>query len=535
MIRVLFRKEIKELFSFFMYDSKKKEKRSKSSLIGYIVLYAMLFIVIAVSFFGMASLFAASIAQTENGKWIYFAILSLLAILLGTVIDAFSAYTLLYKSKDNDILLSLPIKSGDLLLSKMIGLYLLAFVYTAMVYVPMCLAFHVFVGFDLVALLIEILLFMVVPFVVVVLSCLLGYIVALFSKLTNGNKFFTVGVSLILFGLYYYVMMRMNSLLNMIVASSDIIASNIRRFLFPIYHLGRALSGDVISLLIFVGITVLVFGICYYLLSISYYSLALNSTAYKKISFKKEFIRSSSISKALYKKEIKRYTSSTIYMLNTGIGIVMMLGLTVFAIIKKSGIDEFIYYMGLEGMDMSKYVPLGLLLMGVFICSTNAISAPSISLEGNTIWILQSLPLKPYEILSAKRKLHVVLNVVPTFISVVVIGLVYKLDIIAMVMLFITMVVYIVFHSMFGLILNLKKPVLEWMNEQVPVKQSMSVMIALFGGYLIALLMLGLFLLIGKYVEIGIYLLIISLILIAISIIMDKWLRTKGSEIFANL
>ena len=107
MIRVLFRKEIKELFSFFMYDSKKKEKRSKSSLIGYIVLYAMLFIVIAVSFFGMASLFATSIAQTENGKWIYCAILSLLAILLGTVIDAFSAYTLLYKSKDNDILLSL--------------------------------------------------------------------------------------------------------------------------------------------------------------------------------------------------------------------------------------------------------------------------------------------------------------------------------------------------------------------------------------------------------------------------------------------
>ena len=88
---------------------------------------------------------------------------------------------------------------------------------------------------------------------------------------------------------------------------------------------------------------------------------------------------------------------------------------------------------------------------------------------------------------------------------------------------------------MFGLILNLKKPVLEWMNEQVPVKQSMSVMIALFGGYLIALLMLGLFLLIGKYVEISIYLLIISIILGIISLLMDKWLRTKGSEIFANL
>ena len=535
MIKVLFKKELKELFSFFMYDSRKKEKRSKKGLIGYIVLYTVLFIIMAVSFFGMASLFATTIGRTENGKWIYFGILSLLAILIGTVIDAFSADTLLYKSKDNDILLSLPIKSGDLLLSKMLGLYLLAFIYISMIYVPMCLAFHIFVGFDVLALVIELLLFFIVPLIVVVLSCLLGYIVALFSKITNGNKLFIVGVSLILFGVYYYVMMKMNTLLNLIVANSDLIATNIKRYILPIYYLGKALSGDLLSLIIFIVITLLVFVVCYYLLSVSYLKLATSSTSYKKVSFKKEFIKSSSISKTLYKKEIKRYISSTIYMLNTGIGIVIMLGLTVLSVIKKGSIDEFIYYMAQEGMDMAKYIPLGLLLLGVFICSTNAITAPSVSLEGNTIWILQSLPVKPYDVLKAKRKLHVVLNVVPTFVSLLVIGFVYRLNILAMVMLFITMSTYIIFHAMFGLVLNLKRPVLDWMNEQVPVKQSMSVTVSLFGGYLFALLMLGLFLLIGKYVDISIYLLIVTLILVLLSFFMDRWLKTKGSEIFANL
>ena len=56
MIRVLFRKEIRELLSFYMYDRKKKQKRSKAALIGYLCLYGFVFISVAVSFFGIATL-----------------------------------------------------------------------------------------------------------------------------------------------------------------------------------------------------------------------------------------------------------------------------------------------------------------------------------------------------------------------------------------------------------------------------------------------------------------------------------------------
>ena len=535
MIRVLFRKEIRELLSFYMYDRKKKQKRSKAALVGYLCLYAFVFISVAFSFFGMATLFAGSIAKLDNGGWIYFGIMSLMAILIGTVIDAFSAYSVLYKPKDQDILLSLPIKPGDLLLSKMISLYLLGFIYSACVYVPMCLAYDTMVEFNMVMFVTQFINLFSVSLLVVVLSCLLGYVVALFSKIFKGNNFVSVFVSLVFFGIYYYVMMRMNALLQEVVTYALEIAGIIKSFLFPVYHLGLSLCGSIVSTVVFILFVAVVFFVCYLLLSHSFIRIMTSSEGARKLKFKREYIRSSSVDKTLLRKEFKRFTSSTIYMLNCGIGVFIMLGLVALSIINKAKIDEFILYMSNYGLDMSKYIPLAVLLMGVFICSTNAISAPSVSLEGNSIWIVQSLPLKAYDVLKAKRNLHMIINIVPSVLSIVVLGIVYRIDIVSVVLLVISVVLYITFHALFGLYCNLKRPVLDWMNEQVPVKQSMAVMIALFGGYLIAAVFYGLFVLIGEHVVIYIYLGLVSVIELVAIVLFDRWMKNKGSEIFAEL
>ena len=535
MIRVLFRKEIRELLSFYMYDRKKKQKRSKAALIGYLCLYGFVFISVAFSFFGMATLFAGSIAKLDNGGWIYFGIMSLMAILIGTVIDAFSAYSVLYKPKDQDILLSLPIKPGDLLLSKMISLYLLGFIYSACVYVPMCLAYDVMVEFNVVMFITQFINLFTVSLLVVVLSCLLGYVVALFSKVFKGNNFVSVFVSLVFFGIYYYVMMRMNTLLQEVVAYSLEIGGAIKTFVFPVYHLGKALCGSLLSELVFVVFVAFLFIICYLVLSRSFIGIMTRSDGSKKLRFKKKYIRSSSLDKALLKREFKRFTSSTIYMLNCGIGVFIMLGLVVIALINKAKIDEFIFGMQEYGYDMGKYLPLVILLMGVFICSTNAISAPSVSLEGKNIWIVQSLPVEAYEVLKAKRNLHIIVNIIPSVLSILILGVVFGIDIISVVLLVISIVLYISFHALLGLYCNLKRPVLDWMNEQVPVKQSMAVMVALFGGYIIAFLYLGLFVLVNSYVGIYVYLGIVIIIEVLMVLILSKWLRDKGTRIFMEL
>ena len=152
-----------------------------------------------------------------------------------------------------------------------------------------------------------------------------------------------------------------------------------------------------------------------------------------------------------------------------------------------------------------------------------------------SLWIVQSLPLQAYDVLRAKRNLHMIINIVPSVLSIVVLGIVYRIYIVSVILLVISVALYITFHALFGLYCNLKRPVLDWMNEQVPVKQSMAVMVALFGGYLIAACFYGLFALIGEYVSIYIYLGLVSVIEIVAIVLFDRWLRSTGARIFANL
>ena len=47
------------------------------------------------------------------------------------------------------------------------------------------------------------------------------------------------------------------------------------------------------------------------------------------------------------------------------------------------------------------------------IASINDISAPSVSLEGKTLWLVQALPVSPWQVLKAKLKLHLILTLPP--------------------------------------------------------------------------------------------------------------------------
>ena len=49
----------------------------------------------------------------------------------------------------------------------------------------------------------------------------------------------------------------------------------------------------------------------------------------------------------------------------------------------------------------------------------NLMAAPSVSLEGRTLWLVQSLPVRPWQVLRAKLQLQLVLTAVPALIAAV--------------------------------------------------------------------------------------------------------------------
>ena len=108
MIRALLRKQLRELGAAFLRSSKTGKARSRASAMGYALLFAVLVVVLMLCFAGMA-LPLASVLLPAGLDWLYFASMGLTALLVSVLASAFTSYSGLFQSRDNELLLSLPI------------------------------------------------------------------------------------------------------------------------------------------------------------------------------------------------------------------------------------------------------------------------------------------------------------------------------------------------------------------------------------------------------------------------------------------
>ena len=148
MVKTLLKKQFAEMFRSYLYDTKKNKARSKAGTIAYIALFVLIMAGLLGGTFGaMAYSLCAPLAAAGAG-WLYFAIMSAIAFLLGIFGSVFTTYTGLYLSKDNDLLLSMPIPTGKIMLARLLGVYLMGLMYSAVVIVPAVIVYLVTVPFS---------------------------------------------------------------------------------------------------------------------------------------------------------------------------------------------------------------------------------------------------------------------------------------------------------------------------------------------------------------------------------------------------
>ena len=169
------------------------------------------------------------------------------------------------------------------------------------------------------------------------------------------------------------------------------------------------------------------------------------------------------------------------------------------------------------------------------LASMNDMVVPSVSLEGKNLWILQSLPVKPWNILRAKLSMQLLLTGIPVFLCEVCIVVCVRADVVQSLFILILPLIFTVMLTVFGLFLGINMPNLTWTNELAPIKQSLSVVISMFGGWAVAVGMVGLYFACGKKLgEIG-YLSLVTLVFVLISAGLYLWLKRKGAEKFIGL
>lgn len=214
-------------------------------------------------------------------------------------------------------------------------------------------------------------------------------------------------------------------------------------------------------------------------LSFKYKSLNTRiSSTYNKSNYEVNRLNSGNVLTALYSKELKRFLSSTIYVTNMVVGLVMSVIMSVAVVIV--GSERLAIMVGLP-----KLAPF---ILAAMIGMSNT-SSVSLSLEGKNLWILKSLPLRLRDIYLSKILVNLTLTVPVALISgsLFIIGI--KATLYQGLMMLVIPLIFAIFSATWGLFINYQFANYDWESETQVVKQSMSAVIGMLGSLLIAVIL----------------------------------------------
>ena len=529
MLKALIKKQLQEVFN--QVFARKGRNGKKASAKGRLILLIVLAVYLAGTFGVMLFSLADALYEAELG-WLYYLVLSGAAILFGTFGSVFSTYSTLYLAKDNDLLLSMPIPVGHVILSRLLSVYIMGLIYSGLLSLPGVAAGLIAGGFRVSALVGGLVLILLISLIVLALSCLLGWVVAKLSLRLKNKSWLTALIAVAFLGLYYFFYFRIMNHISEILDSMILLGGRIEASARPLWLFGAIGEGNWLGMLIWTAAVLLLLALVWVTLKRSFLSIA-TASADRKTVRRREELRRSSVSAALLRKEWLRFTSSSTYMLNCGLGLVMLLGLGVWLLIQ--GRELAAKVSGVFGAypDMLPVIGCGLCCV---LAGMVDVSAPSVSLEGRTLWQLQSLPLPAWKILRAKLELHLLLAAFPVlFCAVSVLFAIPEATLAQKLLILAVTVLAAVFFALLGLCLGLKMPNLDWTNEIVPIKQSMPVLFTILAGLGLGGLLTGLYFFFGCLLGAVGWLGIFSLLLLAADAALFLWLRGPGSRRFEAL
>ena len=533
MLKLLLKKQLLEIFQVYFYDAKKNRARSKTSTAMYFVWFSLLVFGLLGGIFTFLAVKLCAPLITAGMDWLYFALMGLIAVLLGAFGSVFNTYAGLYLPKDNDLLLSMPIPVSTLVGARLFGVYLMGLLYSVVVILPAIIVYWVIAGVTLPVVLGGLLMTLLISVFVLIISCVLGWMVAKISQKLKHKSLITVLVSLAVIGVYYFVYFKAQSLIQNLLANATVYGTQIKGAAYPVYLFGSIGIGDVRASVIVSAAVAVLFFLMWVLLSRSFLQIATSTGKVVHREYRETHSRKRSIDAALLGREFSRFTASPNYMLNCGLGTFLMPLCAIAVFWKGSELFAMLDAMFAEKTDSV------LLLLCVLLCglaSMNFMTAPSVSLEGKSLWLMQSLPVEPWRIFRAKIRMQLLLTGLPLLLCIVCMVVVYPIHSMQLLMLLLFAGSYVLFMALVGLFFGIKMPTLTWTNEVVLIKQGAPVMITLFGGFgYMVLLFVGFMLLPGWILGFCGYMSCYVGANLFLSGWVYLWLRKKGVARFSAL
>lgn len=455
-----------------------------------------------------------------------------LSILITLFTSIYKAPSYLFHLRDFDILTSLPIKDSTILVSKIVGMLYTNYFFSFFIMVIPAIAYHVQLGDYPLFGLVLFLLFLTTPLLPITISTIISYVLGgISSKIKYKNLILIFGSMVLLIG-YMVLMIKIQSSSTYFIENGSSIIRIIETMYPPNYYFVDALKNcNIISLIIFSLYSLVPFAIFILIFSKGFRKINSRMKGIGSAStYSVEKIKSSSPIKALVNREFRRYFGTYSYIVNTSFSLVMLVvasaALILFGVDKVGDFLDVEIIMNIIQLQTLFFILLILLLTCTTYCS--------ISLEGENLWILKSNPIEEKDIFKSKIYMNTILNTPITVFSFILLAVYFKFDLVFSIISVVGIIAFTFLVAIIGLVANLMFPNLNWKNEVAVVKRSAS----MFVTWIAIAIYLGSFFIVGSFTNfnnVDLFILLAVLITVFIDLVIWKWLKVKGSEIFRSL
>ena len=468
--------------------------------------------------------------------------ISVLSISFLTIIEGiYKSGTLMFNCKDDDLLLSLPIKRKTVLFIRILKFYIFELLFNSLFLLPIIIAYIRWGNVDYTYYITSIIMLLFLPIIPIVISCILGLITSAISSRFKYKNVVEIVISFILLSGVMFISFSSNKAYDYLVTNASGINESISKIYYPAGLYSKlALNFNITDLLIFIGINIGIFILSIYLLSIFYFKI---NTRMKKVITNKKInvgnlvIKSRSKTTSLIRKELNTFFKTPVFIINSGFALVLFIIAVILVVIKY---DSFISIFSNEVLFFNKDFINNNLSIIIFLLITitsymTSITNSVISLEGRNINILKSLPVSVKKILMSKIYSCMVITTPVLLIGDIVLFIRFKTSIIESILLLLLSILIPLVSHFIGILINLKYPKLDAESSSEVVKQSTSSFIAVMIGMILLIISVVITMNVIGIINSTILLLIFTIIYILIDLLLYHILSTSGVKKFNEL
>ncbi len=469
--------------SLFKIKNNNQSKRSR------VLLPIFLFIMVFFSIWSYANMIIEPLTKIHL-EYVLLSIFVLFTFILTLVEGIYKSSNLLFNCKDDNLLLSLPIKRRTVLFIRVFKFYVFELIYNTMFMAPAMITYIRYVKVTPSYYPVSIIMLLLLPIIPIVLSIIIGMLLSATSTKFKYKNIAQIILTTIILLFVFYISFNLENVVKDLALKATSINDLITRLYYPAGAYVKMITNfDILDLLLFIIINISLFALSIYLLGNTYFKVNSCAKAVKTNhnhhnNYK---IKTNKVIPSLIKKEFTKFISSPVFVTNAGFGLVLFVLGCIILPIKFESLTTAIATIepSVSIETIKSNIPV--ILFGLICTSSllSSITSSMISLEYKSFNILKSLPVKPYTIILSKIYTAVIIMLPFILIGDIITFINFKFTFIQIVLIIISSIIIPLVAETLGIIINIKYPKMDAENDTQVVKQSMSSMVAVMLGMLL--------------------------------------------------